>query len=120
MRNLKNFLCLVRSAFTTKHPPKLCGWKEKCFVNGEKEWGHYGGVLCKHSTELAHPIKGSSLGSFCGKTFEKVDSYCLEVERKDILMRKWYDMRKKVRFQAKDGIVLAIPKDKNKQQPPKA
>lgn len=30
---------------------KLCGFKESCFINGEKVWGHCGGVMCLYLSE---------------------------------------------------------------------
>lgn len=52
---------------------KLCGFKEKCFVNGEKQWGHWGGSLCAHSSETKK-ADGASV-DICGLTDEEVTYY---------------------------------------------
>ncbi len=41
--------------------PKLCGCKEECFVNGDKSWGHLGGVMCEHLGENTCQKDGKSI-----------------------------------------------------------
>ena len=48
---------------------KLCGFKESCFVNGEKVWGHCGGVLCLYLSE-----RNENIG-VCEITNEDVNVY---------------------------------------------
>jgi hypothetical protein len=48
---------------------KLCGFKESCFINGEKVWGHCGNVMCLHLSERNENI------SVCKITNEDVDVY---------------------------------------------
>ena len=62
MKNLKN---------------KLCGCQESCFVDGEDCWGHMGGVLCKHTAEVAD---GDGVRSICMLTDEDVRCYTTKTE----------------------------------------
>lgn len=51
---------------------KLCGWKEPCFVDGEKAWGHLGGVMCLHLSE--RKALPNNIG-ICNITKEDVKAY---------------------------------------------
>jgi hypothetical protein len=59
---------------------KLCGCKESCFTDGEKAWGHYGGVMCLHLSERKSEPENIGV---CGITKEDVDVYttCSEYKR---------------------------------------
>jgi hypothetical protein len=53
---------------------KLCGYKEKCFINGEKYWGHMGYCLCLYASERKKIIGKGNI-SICGKDNKKVNYY---------------------------------------------
>lgn len=59
---------------------KLCGFNEKCFVNGENEFGHLGFNMCKYLNERK---SGNRVISFCGKDSKQIryyDSYNSHLE----------------------------------------
>jgi hypothetical protein len=72
---VKSVIDSVKLNFTVK--PKLCGCKEPCFVNGEKVWGHEGGVLCLHCSE-------DERGGICGLTKEPVRGYVAERQYREL------------------------------------
>lgn len=57
---------------------KKCGYKEECFENGEKIWGHMGNVLCLHADEI---LDVGVTHDFCMKSKELVRIYLNEQER---------------------------------------
>ena len=56
---------------------KLCGCKESCFVDGEKSWGHFGGVMCLHLSE--RKAEPENIG-VCLLTNEDVEAYTTKTE----------------------------------------
>lgn len=66
---------------------KLCGYAEKCFVNGKKEWGFWGSILCKYASEERPYNKDNGLieaHGICLKDNKKCEFYSNEVERRDL------------------------------------
>lgn len=66
---------------------KVCGFKEKCFVNGEKSWGHMGGCLCEYAGE--EHINGKTFGKSL-LTGEQTDVYINEQDIKAVYRRNEY------------------------------
>lgn len=61
---------------------KLCGCKEKCFIDGERAWGHCGSVMCLHLSEKHSEPENISI---CGLTDEEVNLYTSETEYKELV-----------------------------------
>jgi len=53
----------------------LCGCKEECFEIGDAEWGHFGGVMCKHLGEYTRPGTKEYNVHYCDKTKKDVKTY---------------------------------------------
>ena len=56
---------------------KLCGFKESCFINGEKVWGHCGSVMCLYLSEMKAKPENISV---CKITNEEVVVYTTYTE----------------------------------------
>ena len=57
---------------------KLCGRNEPCFEEGTAEYGHLGGIMCKHVTE-------DHRGTICGLDNELADVYTTENKYKELM-----------------------------------
>ena len=63
---------------------KLCGCREKCFINGEQKWGHCGDELCKHISEehVVDENGDEQVFGLCLLTKERTEVYINEEEYK--------------------------------------
>jgi len=60
-----------------QHENKLCGCKEKCFINGQ-QWGHLEGVMCKYLSEIKD--KSGEFYDICHVDKSKVTTYTTETQ----------------------------------------
>jgi hypothetical protein len=52
---------------------KYCGVYEKCFENGDKQWGHLGNTICANVAEIGDEKIGSKC--FCGIDNQEINYY---------------------------------------------